>query len=209
LSYHRSCTRTWIRRAAGAVLLAGLFSSGGSAFAKTRKKRKVTPQQQSLPQSLPPQQEQPPPLPPQLPPPLPPPRQQQAPAAVPQQAATLAPSGEAPKAGDPGATQDAPPAPLGEERRSIGEYVRSHLVDITNCYEDRLAARKSLQGRLIARFDIGPDGHVIAASAEGIDDRELIRCTTEAMRSWRFGKPSSGGKLRVAYPFVFRSDSNL
>jgi outer membrane biosynthesis protein TonB len=188
--------------------LASVFSSGGSAFAKVRKKRKVSNQQQSLQP-----QEEPPPVAPQppaqLPPPLPPLRQQQAPATAPQQAGSSGPSGEAAKAADHGAAQDAPPAPLGEERRSIGEYVRAHLAEITSCYEDRLMARKSLQGRLIARFDIGPDGSVIAASAEGIEDRQLIRCTTEAMRSWRFGRPASGGKLRVAYPFVFRSDANL
>jgi TonB family protein len=180
-------------------LLASLFPSVGSALAKDRKDPKLTKQQQGQPQ----QQEQPPPLPPL--------RHQQAPAALPQQAAANGPpSGEAPaKARGPGAAQDAPPAPLGEERRSIGEYVRSHLADVTSCYEDRLAAHKSLQGRLIARFDIGPDGRVISASAEGIDDRELVRCTIEAMRSWRFGRPASGGKLRVAYPFVFRSEANL
>jgi hypothetical protein len=208
LSYNRSCTRTWVRRAVGALVLASIFSSGGSASAKPRKKRKVTQQQQSL--QL---QEEPlpaaPQLPAQLPPPLPPLRQQQAPATVPQQAGSMGPPGEAAKAADTAAAQDAPPAPLGEERRSIGEYVRAHLAEITSCYEERLMARKSLQGRLIARFDIGPDGRVIAASAEGIEDRELIRCTTEAMRSWRFGRPASGGKLRVAYPFVFRSDPNL
>ncbi len=199
MSHNRSYNHTRVRRAAGALLLASLFPSVGSALANDRKDPKLTKQQQSQPQ----QQEQPPPLPPL--------RHQEVPAALPQQAAASGPpSGEGPaKARDPAAAQDAPPAPLGEERRSIGEYVRSHLSDVTNCYEDRLAARKSLQGRLIARFDIGPDGRVISASAEGIDDRELVRCTIEAMRSWRFGRPASGGKLRVAYPFVFRPESNL
>jgi outer membrane biosynthesis protein TonB len=199
LSYNRSYNHTRARRAAGMLLLASLFPSAASALAKDRKDPKLTKQQQGQPE----QQEQPPPL--------PAPRHQQVPATVPQQATTSGPpSGEGPaKARDLEAAQDAPPAPQGEERRSIGEYVRSHLADVTACYEDRLSARKSLQGRLIARFDIGPDGRVISASAEGIDDRELVRCTIEAMRSWRFGRPASGGKLRVAYPFVFRSEANL
>jgi outer membrane biosynthesis protein TonB len=208
LSYNRSCTRTSVRLAVGALVLASLFSPVGNASAEPRKKRKGTTQQQSLPL-----QEAPPPaapsLPAQPPPPLPPPRQEQPPTTVPQQPGNLGPPGDTAKASEHLAAQDAPPAPLGEERRSIGEYVRAHLAEITNCYEERLTARKSLQGRLIARFDIGPDGSVIAASAEGIEDRELIRCTTDAMRGWRFGKPASGGKLRVAYPFVFRSDPNL
>lgn len=96
-----------------------------------------------------------------------------------------------------------PPAPMGEERIAVGEYVRGHLAEVTRCYEDRLEVRRMLQGRLMARFDIGPDGRVVDVSAEGMDDRELVRCVVGAIAAWRFGKPGSGGKLRVAYPLVF------
>jgi TonB family protein len=97
----------------------------------------------------------------------------------------------------------APPAPIGEERQVIGRYIRSHTGDITECYERRLAERKTLQGRLTARFDIGPNGRVIGATAEGIGDRELTACVVKVIRGWEFEKPQSGGKLRVAYPWVF------
>jgi len=97
--------------------------------------------------------------------------------------------------------------PVGEELRVIGERVRAHVDEITNCYETRLSHRPTLAGRMMARFDIGSDGTVTSASAEGVDDQELERCVVDAIRRWKFEKPGSGGKLRVAYPFVLRSKS--
>ena len=97
----------------------------------------------------------------------------------------------------------APAAPAGEERRQIGDYIRSHTREIRDCYEKRLQERRTLQGKLVARFDIGADGHVIGATADGLGDRELALCVVTAVRGWEFEKPQSGGKLRVAYPWVF------
>lgn len=97
----------------------------------------------------------------------------------------------------------APVAPAGDERRLIGDYIRSHTREIRECYEKRLQERKTLQGKLVARFDIGPDGHVIGATADGLGDRELALCVVKVVRGWEFEKPQSGGKLRVAYPWLF------
>jgi outer membrane biosynthesis protein TonB len=97
----------------------------------------------------------------------------------------------------------APPAPAGDERRLIGEYIRNHTREIRDCYEKRLQERKTLQGKLVARFDIGPNGHVIGATADGMGDRELALCVVKAVRAWEFERPQSGGKLRVGYPWVF------
>jgi len=55
----------------------------------------------------------------------------------------------------------------------------------------------------VARFDIGPSGKVIGATADGMADKELVLCVVTAVRKWEFEKPQSGGKLRVAYPFKF------
>src|SRR5206468_4783852 len=104
---------------------------------------------------------------------------------------------------EPAMDEAAPPAPSGEERRLIGDYIRSHTREIRDCYEKRLQERKTLQGKLVARFDIGPSGRVIGATAEGITDRELIACVLAAVRKFEFDKPHSGGKLRIAYPFKF------
>ena len=117
-------------------------------------------------------------------------------------------AGTAPKATiaveeDGSGDEAAPPAPAGEERRLIGEYIRNHTREIRDCYEKRLQERKTLQGKLVARFDIGPNGHVIGATADGLGDRELAICVVKVVRGWEFEKPQSGAKLRVGYPWVF------
>ena len=101
------------------------------------------------------------------------------------------------------AGEDSPPAPAGEERRVIGDYIRNHTREIRDCYEKRLQERKALQGKLVARFDIGPSGRVVGATADGMTDRELVLCVVNVVRGWEFDRPQSGGKLRVAYPWIF------
>ena len=96
-----------------------------------------------------------------------------------------------------------PPYPDGAEKVAIREYIVENSGPIRECYEKRLAERPTLQGKLIARFDIGPSGRVIGASGDGISDRELIFCVLNAVRKFQFEKPISGGKLRIAYPFKF------
>jgi outer membrane biosynthesis protein TonB len=104
---------------------------------------------------------------------------------------------------DPQGAEVPPPAPTGDERRIIGEYIRNHTPEIRDCYEKRLRDHKTLQGKLIARFDIGPNGRVIGASVEGMADRDLSMCVVKVIRGWEFEKPRSSVKLRVAYPWVF------
>jgi outer membrane biosynthesis protein TonB len=98
---------------------------------------------------------------------------------------------------------EATPSPVGDERRAIGDRIRDNSGPVRECYEKRLHDRPTLQGKLIARFDIGPDGRVIGASVEGIPDGELVGCVLAAVRNLEFDKPRVGGKLRVAYPFKF------
>ncbi len=97
-----------------------------------------------------------------------------------------------------------PPAPVGEERAAIGEYIRGRVDDVQDCYRARIRVVPTLQGKLVARFDIGPSGKVIGATADGIQDTQLVACVVGAVRKWEFDKPASGGKLRVAYPFIFK-----
>jgi outer membrane biosynthesis protein TonB len=96
-----------------------------------------------------------------------------------------------------------PPYPDGSEKLAIRDHIVDNSGPIRECYEKRLLERPTLQGKLVARFDLGPSGKVIGASADGIADRELILCVVSAVRKFEFEKPHSGGKLRIAYPFKF------
>ena len=94
-----------------------------------------------------------------------------------------------------------PPPPQGDEKKMIGEYIVSHADDVRECYQKRVQERPTLQGKLVARFDIGPSGRVIGATADGIGDAQLVACVVAAVRKWEFEKPVAGGKLRIAFPF--------
>src|SRR5581483_6912140 len=72
---------------------------------------------------------------------------------------------------------------------------------IQACYSKALERTPLLFGKLIAEFDIGPNGKVIGATADGIADRDLLVCVVQAVRTWQFAKPLAGGKLRVRYPW--------
>jgi hypothetical protein len=99
------------------------------------------------------------------------------------------------------ASEAAPPPPVGEEKKLIGEYIISHTEDVRDCYQKRIQERPTLQGKLVARFDIGPSGRVIGATADGIGDAQLVACVVGVVRKWEFEKPAAGGKLRIAFPF--------
>jgi hypothetical protein len=96
-----------------------------------------------------------------------------------------------------------PPYPEGAEKLAIRDHIVDNSGPIRECYQKRLLERPTLQGKLVTRFDIGPDGKVIGASADGIADRELVVCVVTAVRKFEFERPHSGGKLRIAYPFKF------
>jgi outer membrane biosynthesis protein TonB len=100
-------------------------------------------------------------------------------------------------------SETAPPAPVGEEKAAIGAQIKQNTDDVQRCYAQALERRPTLAGKLVVRFDIGSNGKVIGAAADGIEDRELVSCVVVAVRKWEFDKPQSGGKLRIAYPFKF------
>jgi outer membrane biosynthesis protein TonB len=95
-------------------------------------------------------------------------------------------------------------SPQGGEVVSIGAYIRAHLTGIDECYGQRLNSNPLLRGRLMLRFDIGPQGEVANASADGLSDRKLIDCVLAQARTWRFEWPPAGTRLRVAYPVSFQ-----
>src|SRR5438876_6744347 len=83
-------------------------------------------------------------------------------------------------------------APEADERQMIGEYVRAHLAPLRACYDRRTRVRPALQGRLMARFDIAASGKVDRASADGMQDRDLIDCVVGEIEKWEFSNRSGG-----------------
>jgi outer membrane biosynthesis protein TonB len=103
----------------------------------------------------------------------------------------------------PSTAEGQPPVPVGEEKAAIGSYIRDQTTEVKRCYERRVEDKPTLAGKLYAIFYIGPNGRVIGATTQGLQDNELSACILKIVRKWEFEKPKSGGKLMVKYPFVF------
>lgn len=87
----------------------------------------------------------------------------------------------------------------------IRRVVLRHLGEVRRCYDLALARAPQLAGRFGLRFVVGPDGRVVAASADPgstLRDAAFEACVTAAVRRWLF-PATGGGVVTVAYPFVF------
>ena len=75
---------------------------------------------------------------------------------------------------------------------------------LRRCYEDGLAARASLAGRVATRFVVERDGTVSSVTDAGstLPDPNVLACIFTAFRGMRFGDPR-GGKVTVVYPIQF------
>lgn len=88
---------------------------------------------------------------------------------------------------------------------SVRNVVRAHLGEVSACYDRRLLARPTLQGRIEIQFTISRAGHVTNAgiTSNTLHDEPTEYCILSALRSWQFPR-SSGGVVLATYPFVLR-----
>ncbi len=90
-------------------------------------------------------------------------------------------------------------------REVIQRVIRSHMNEIRFCYEQQLAARPDLSGRVTVNFVISASGAVQAASVAGSTLSNPIAegCMAQAVRRWSFPAVPDGGVIAVSYPFLF------
>jgi hypothetical protein len=114
----------------------------------------------------------------------------------------LAPSGPAPSA----------PADEGSlDKEYVRTGVRELIGLVKECYDQGLARRPDLAGRLIVEFTIvgepGIGGLVttstIADEGSTISDPGMRECVQETLYGARFPAPAGGGEVKVHYPFAF------
>jgi TonB family protein len=89
----------------------------------------------------------------------------------------------------------------------IRRVVRSHMNEIKFCYEQQLAGRPDLAGRVAINFIISPSGAVQSASVAGstLGNATAEGCMARAVRRWSFPAPEGGGIVVVTYPFMLQS----
>ena len=93
----------------------------------------------------------------------------------------------------------------GLSRESVRRVIRQHLNEVRFCYEQGLAERPDLAGRVTVTFLVAPTGTVSTSSVTSstIEDRRVDQCVATAVRRWTF--PSADGATLVTYPLVFDS----
>lgn len=112
------------------------------------------------------------------------------------------------------AEPDAGVPPLLPDGGVAGKLRKEHIHDVISrarpairrCYEEHLA-RSFIDGKLVIRFVIGPDGSVAAAeiSQDTLDAPAVADCLLAVARAWRFERPAGGGSVTVNYPFIFKA----
>jgi len=90
------------------------------------------------------------------------------------------------------------------DKEIIRRIIRRHLNEVKYCYEQELAKKPALGGRIMVQFTIAASGQVIASTLQNstVGDSRVENCTVQAVRRWEFPYPAGGGMVVVSYPFV-------
>jgi TonB family protein len=91
------------------------------------------------------------------------------------------------------------------DKEIIRRIVRRHLNEVKFCYQEALARRPSLEGRLVTQFTIAATGTVLAAVVQSstLQAASVESCVVNAIKRWEFPAPDHGGMAMVSYPFTF------
>ncbi len=86
----------------------------------------------------------------------------------------------------------------------IRRITNAHINEIRYCYGVGLKADSSLAGTVTIDFAIDSRGQVSASTLASSDlsDEEVGRCAAEAVKRWKYPKPSGGETAKVRYPFI-------
>jgi hypothetical protein len=89
------------------------------------------------------------------------------------------------------------------DKEIIRRVVRTHLNEVRFCYDEALARKPSLAGRVVAQFTIAPTGKVLVSALQSstLGEAKVESCILAATRRWLYPAPYGGGLVTVTYPF--------
>ena len=98
-----------------------------------------------------------------------------------------------------------PPCRARSNKEIIRRVVRRNLNQVKYCYQEALARRPSLEGRVVTQFTIAPTGRVLAAVVQSstLQATAVEASIVNAIKRWEFPQPDHGGLAMVSYPFSF------
>lgn len=104
---------------------------------------------------------------------------------------------------------EAPPQGSTEELDPavFAQVLQRHSGDVQACYERTLASSPELQGRLLLRLTLAPDGSVREArvAESTLGSPEVHQCIESASARWRFpALPAGETEVDVEYPLVLQ-----
>ena len=89
------------------------------------------------------------------------------------------------------------------DKAIVRRYLKRHFAKLQYCYEKRLLQKPTLDGTVETQFTIGATGHVIAATASGMDS-EVADCVKQVIENIEYPQATGGGVVVVHYPFTFQ-----
>lgn len=87
----------------------------------------------------------------------------------------------------------------------IRRYIKSKHERIRHCYERTLLTTPELNGTVVTKFLISPEGKVLQATASGVGHEGVQTCIAEVIQSISFPRSNVSELIRVTYPFELRN----
>ena len=93
------------------------------------------------------------------------------------------------------------------DKEIIRRVVHLHMNEVKFCYDQELAKKPALAGRISVQFAISSVGQVFTSvmQSTSMNDAQVENCVVNAVRRWEFPRPMGGGMAIVLYPFSFTS----
>ncbi|WP_168210533.1 AgmX/PglI C-terminal domain-containing protein [Persicimonas caeni] len=91
------------------------------------------------------------------------------------------------------------------EHKDVFKVMDAHAKLISWCYETRLLSKPELEGKIVVKLVINPEGKVeqVSAAENTAADKTLETCVLDVVRTLEF--PNRGDEpIHMTYPFVFR-----
>lgn len=101
---------------------------------------------------------------------------------------------------------DGQPVSLGTmDKAEIDATIKRNMNQIRYCYQRELTKHPDLQGKVVIKFVIAPDGTVRSAEIKSstMGSPEVEDCLTGRFMRFVFPEPRGGGIVIVSYPFIF------
>ncbi|MBI5546734.1 MAG: AgmX/PglI C-terminal domain-containing protein [Deltaproteobacteria bacterium] len=104
---------------------------------------------------------------------------------------------------DSDSEDDARAPSAGCDGPAIARQMKKNLRAIQVCYEQEIKRTPTLQGKLVVRLTISPQGTAtdVEFDEDTVGSSGLAHCVERAFRRWRY--PSGSEECVVAHPFVF------